>query len=207
MDLNIDQYIERARQTYQGSLFVISGPSGVGKGTLVKQVLPRFNQLTLSISMTTRHPRQGETHGENYFFVQREEFLALSEKEAFLEHAVYNGNHYGTPRAFVHDQLQAGRDVILEIDVQGAAQVRANWQERTVLVFILPPSEAELKTRLESRRTESPEVIAQRLAQVAKEVAELPDYDYYIVNDRLEAATDDLAAIIQAERLKIRPIV
>lgn len=206
MDLNIDDYIARARQNYQGNLFVISGPSGVGKGTLVKEVLPLFQNLTLSVSMTTRSPRPGETHGVNYFFVSRDEFVSQSEKEAFLEFATYNGNHYGTPRAFVHEQLRAGRDVILEIDVQGAAQVRANWGERTILVFILPPSEAALQQRLELRRTESPEVIAQRLAQVAKEVAELPDYDYFVINDQLATATEDLAAIIRAERHKIRPI-
>lgn len=206
MDLNIDDYIARARQNYQGNLFVISGPSGVGKGTLVKEVLPLFQNLTLSVSMTTRSPRPGEIHGVNYFFVSRDEFVSQSEKEAFLEFATYNGNHYGTPRTFVYEQLRAGRDVILEIDVQGAAQVRANWGERTILVFILPPSEAALQERLEQRRTESPEIIAQRLAQVAKEVAELPDYDYFVINDQLATATEDLAAIIRAERHKIRPI-
>lgn len=204
MDSNIDDYIQRARQKYQGSLLVISGPSGVGKGTLVKEVLPLFQDLTLSVSMTTRSPRPGEVQGVNYFFVTREEFESLTREGAFLEYAVYNGNYYGTPRPFVLEQLRAGRDVILEIDVQGAAQIRSNWGERTIQVFILPPSRAELKKRLELRRTESPEIIAQRLAQVAKEVAELPAYDYYIVNDQLERARDDLAALIRAERLKIR---
>lgn len=204
MDYKIDEYIERVRQKYQGSLFVISGPSGVGKGTLVKEVMPKFLNLTLSVSMTTRSPRPGEIHGENYFFTSRDEFLALTQEGAFLEYAVYNGNFYGTPRAFVLEQLRSGHDVILEIDVQGAAQIRANWSEQTVHVFILPPSEAALKSRLELRRTETPEIISQRLAQVAKEVAEIPVYDYYIVNDQLEPAVDDLAAIIRAEHLKIR---
>ncbi|PKL76874.1 MAG: guanylate kinase [Candidatus Melainabacteria bacterium HGW-Melainabacteria-1] len=203
MDSIIDDYIQRARQKYQGSLLVISGPSGVGKGTLVKAVLPLFHNLTVSVSMTTRKPRPGEVHGHNYFFVSPEEFQTLVREGAFLEHAVYNGHAYGTPRAFVHEQMRAGHDVILEIDVQGASQVRANSQRRTVQIFILPPGQAELKQRLEMRQTESAEVIAQRLAQVAKEVAELPSYDYYIINDQLDRARDDLAAIIRAERLRI----
>lgn len=204
MDLKIDDYIQRARQTPQGSLLVISGPSGVGKGTLVKEVLPLVQDLTLSVSMTTRSPRPGEVHGVNYFFVSEEEFLSLKAENAFLESAVYNGNHYGTPKAFVLEQLQAGRDVILEIDVQGAAQVRINCPYKTIQIFILPPSQAELRARLENRRTETAEIIDQRLARVAKEVAELPIYDYFVINDRLDQARDDLSSVIRAERLRVR---
>lgn len=203
MDLQIDQRIQQVRTKHQGCLIVISGPSGVGKGTLVKAVLPRFQDLTLSVSMTTRGPRVGEQQGVNYFFESSDAFQALIKESAFLEYAEYNGNFYGTPQPFVLEQLQMGRDVILEIDVQGAAQIRRNWPNRVVTVFILPPGEAELKTRLEQRRTESAVLIQQRLAKVAKEVEQLPYYDYFIVNDALETAVDDLAAIIRAERLKI----
>lgn len=204
MDL-IDQYIQRAKETHQGCLIVISGPSGAGKGTLVKEVMPLIEDLTLSVSMTTRTPRSGEEHGRNYFFVSQSEFDSLINEEAFLEHARYNGNSYGTPKTFVWEQLKMGKDVILEIDVQGAAQVWANCPSQTIRIFILPPSQGELRSRLEQRRTETEEIIQQRLAQVAKEVAELPEYDYYIINDELDRATRDLAAIIRAERLKIRP--
>lgn len=203
MDSIIDDYIQRARRNHQGCLLVISGPSGAGKGTLVKEVLPLLQDLTLSISMTTRSPRPGEEHGRNYFFVNRDEFEHMIEQDAFLEYAVYNGNYYGTPRQFVLEQLEAGRDVILEIDVQGAVQVRSKCDQRTVQVFILPPSQNELKTRLEQRRTETSEVIAQRLNRVAEEMAELPNYDYFIINDQLDRAREDLTAIIRAERLKI----
>lgn len=204
IDNHIDHHIRRVKQIEQGSLLVISGPSGVGKGTLVKQVLPQMENLTLSVSMTTRSPRPGEVHGENYFFVSEEEFLGLKAENAFLEAAVYNGNHYGTPKPFVLEQMQAGRDVILEIDVQGAAQVRTNFDYKTIQIFVLPPSHAELKARLENRQTETVEIIDQRLARVAKEIAELPIYDYYIINDSLDRACDDLKAIIRSERLRVR---
>lgn len=204
MNSQIDDYIQHAKQTHKGCLFVISGPSGAGKGTLVKEVLPMFDNLSLSISMTTRLPRNNEEHGVNYFFVEREKFQNLIHEEAFLEYATYNGNYYGTPKGFVWQQLDVGQDIILEIDVQGAMQIKANCPSQTVQIFILPPSQADLKHRLEQRKTESAEVIQQRLDQVAKEMAQLPGYDYFIINDQLDRATHDLAAIIRAERLKIR---
>lgn len=200
---SIDEQIAGLRQPRHGSLIVISGPSGVGKGTLVKQVMARCPDITLSVSMTTRAPRPGEEHGRNYFFVSPAEFASLVEEQAFLEYASYNHNSYGTPRAFVNQQLQAGLDVILEIDVQGAEQVRQNWQGDAVHLFVLPPSEAELRHRLEERRTETPEVIDQRLAQVTQEVAQLPYYDYYVINEQLEKAVEDVLAILQAQRLRV----
>lgn len=204
MDLNIDQLLQHVKTKQRGSLIVISGPSGVGKGTLVKAILNQFSNLTLSISMTTRTPRSGEVEGKNYFFTPRNDFEALIQESAFLEHATYNQNYYGTPRAFVMEEIQSGRDVILEIDVQGAEQIRNNWTEPVIEIFVLPPSESDLKKRLEKRQTESESVIQQRLDQVAKEVTQLAYYDYYIINDGLEQAIADLASIIQAERLKIK---
>lgn len=203
MNLDIDEQIRRV-STRIGKLIVISGPSGAGKGTLVKAIFPRLKNLTLSVSMTTRTPRPGEKHAENYFFSTRTEFEALIAEAAFLEYATYNGNYYGTPRAFVLEQLRAGQDVILEIDVQGARQIRANWPEQVVQIFILPPSQQVLRERLEQRKTETPEVIDQRLQKFAGELAELEYYDYYVINDKLSEAVEDLVAVIRAEQLSIK---
>ncbi len=204
MELNIDQLLQHVKTKQRGSLIVISGPSGVGKGTLVKAILAQYSDLTLSVSMTTREPRVGESEAKNYFFTSKDDFKALIQENAFLEYATYNHNFYGTPRAFVSEEIQAGRDVILEIDVQGAEQIRNNWTEPVIEIFILPPSEGDLKKRLEKRKTESETAIQQRLDQVAKEVTQLAFYDYFIINDGLEQAIDDLGSIIQAERLKIK---
>lgn len=204
MDLNIDQLLQHVKTKQHGSLIVISGPSGVGKGTLVKAILDQFPDLTLSISMTTRVPRSGEVEGKNYFFTAKNDFEALIQEDAFLEYATYNQNYYGTPRAFIKEEIQSGRDVILEIDVQGAEQIRNNWTEPVIEIFVLPPSERDLRERLEKRQTENAAAIQQRLDQVAKEVTQLAYYDYFIINDGLEQAIDDLASIIQAERLKIK---
>lgn len=205
MNLNIDTYITRTLQQSTGKLWVISGPSGVGKGTLVKEVLSQLPQVALSVSMTTRAPRLGEEEGQNYFFRSREDFETMIEKEAFLEYAQYNSNYYGTPVRFVQEQLEQGLDVILEIEVQGGAQVRAKLPEQALGIFILPPSQAALETRLRNRKTESEAVIQQRLARVEEELTYFSDYDYCIINDDLTTATQDLKSIIQAERLKLKP--
>lgn len=204
MNFNIDEHVQRVTTRTRGRLIVISGPSGVGKGTLVKALMDQDDpQLTLSISMTTRSPREGEVEGRNYFFTQKEDFEAQAERNAFLEYATYNNNHYGTPRDFVEKQIQTGRDVILEIDVQGAKQVRDVWDERVIQIFILPPDANTLRERLIARKTESADVIAQRLEKVEKEISQLPLYDYFVVNDSLDQAVRDLQAIIQAERHRI----
>lgn len=204
MNLTIDAHIQQLQNASQANLIVVSGPSGVGKGTLVDQALTRLKNISLSVSMTTRRPRPGEIQGQSYFFSEHAAFETLIAEDAFLEYARYNGNYYGTPKAFVLEALAAGNDVILEIDVQGAEQVRQNWSERMVQIFVLPPSEAILKDRLTRRQTESPEAIAQRLEKVTQECAQLPYYDYYIINDQLTQAVDEMLAIVQAERHKIK---
>lgn len=203
MDLNIDTYITRARQPGTGKLWVISGPSGVGKGTLVKAVLAQLEQVVLSVSMTTRSPRPGEVEGRNYFFRTREAFEALIQEEAFLEYAQYNGNYYGTPIHFVQEALTQGQDVILEIEVQGGAQVRTKMPEHARGIFVLPPSGAVLEERLRNRQTESEAVIQQRLNRVQEELGYFSEYDYCLINDDLSLAVQQLKSIIQAERLKL----
>lgn len=203
MSLNIDGHIQSVRKKVSGKLIVISGPSGAGKGTLVKAAFPKVKHLTLSISMTTRKPRPGEEQGASYYFVSRHEFEALIAENAFLEYATYNNHYYGTPRAFVQEQMHSGKDVILEIDVQGAEQIRKNGANQTVLIFILPPSQQVLKKRLEDRKTETPEVISQRLEAFAGELTQLKHYDYYVINDDLSEAVQDLVSIIRAEQLSI----
>ncbi len=204
MNLNLDKYITQALRPRSGKLFVISGPSGVGKGTLVKQVLPLLPEVSLSVSMTTRAPRVGEVEGQNYFFRDRETFESLIEKEAFLEYAQYNGNYYGTPLPFVQEQLDLGKHIILEIEVQGGAQVRQRMPEQALGIFVLPPSEQTLIERLRDRKTETEAVIQQRLAQVQKEMTYFKDYDYCVVNDDLTLATQDLKSILRAESLKLK---
>lgn len=203
MDLNIDTYITRALQPGTGKLWVISGPSGVGKGTLVKALLSQMEQVALSVSMTTRSPRPGEEEGRNYFFRTREAFESLIQDDAFLEYAQYNGNYYGTPVHFVEASLAQGQDVILEIEVQGGAQVRAKMPEQARGIFVLPPSGDVLASRLRNRKTESEAVIQQRLARVQEELNYFADYDYCLVNDDLSIAVEHLKSIIQAERLKL----
>lgn len=186
----------------KGVLFVISGPSGVGKGTVNKKLFDEFpGQVAFSVSATTRDPREGEVDGREYFFISRQEFESRVANNEFLEHAEYTGNCYGTPRAYVIDLLQKGVSVILEIDVQGARQVKARMPE-SVSVFILPPSFEELERRLRGRGTESPEKIEKRLAAAKEEMAHAPEYDYQIVNDTLDAAYARLRDIYMKETEK-----
>lgn len=203
MQANVNHTIECLKQRKKGILFVISGPSGAGKGTLVQELLPRHDHLTLSISMTTRPPRSGEREGKHYFFTSRSEFERRIETEQFLEYAIYNQNYYGTPRSFVNEKIHAGEDVILEIEVQGAQQIRRNWQHRAVFIFVIPPSWEDLKARLRQRQTESEAAIQARLQRADEEMRFLPYYDYYVINDHLQDAIEDVSAIIRAERQRI----
>ena len=186
----------------KGVLFVVSGPSGVGKGTINKRLFEQFgDRVAYSVSATTREPREGEVNGREYFFISRQEFEKRVANNEFLEHAEYAGNCYGTPRDYVLSLLQRGVSVILEIDVQGAMQVKRRMPE-SVSVFILPPSFEELEHRLRGRGTETPEKIERRLAAAKAEMARAPEYDYQIVNDDLDAAYARLREIFILETEK-----
>jgi guanylate kinase len=179
-------------------VFVITGPSGVGKGTLIKRLRERCPSLELSISATTRQPRPGEVDGRDYHFLTREEFDRRIEEGDFLEFATYSGNRYGTLRSEVEQRLEAGHSVVLEIEVQGAQQVRAARPD-SVQIFIAPPDPAVLRERLRSRGTDSDAAIDSRLEVAAQELAVKEDFDHQIVNDDLDRATDDLEAIVRDE--------
>lgn len=184
----------------RGILLVLSGPSGTGKGT-VCQAVRSTTPVEYSISATTRKPREGEQHGREYFFLSEEEFLDLRDHDGLLEWAQVYDRFYGTPRAFVYDMLEAGKDCILEIDPQGALQVRKASKE-AVLVFVAPPSMEELRSRLAGRGTESLEEMEKRLSCASKEIAFADQYDYIIINDDVEKAAEKLRAILLAEKCR-----
>lgn len=190
-------------QSREGLLLVVSGPAGVGKGTLDKALLERHQDMKLSVSATTRAPRPGEIDGVHYFFKTEEEFKAMIERNEFLEYMhVFQTNYYGTPRSFVEEQLSRGIDVILEIDVQGAMKVKKAFPN-AVMIFIAPPSMAELRSRLIGRNTETLEQIEKRFATAEKEIAMLPEYEYVVTNDVVEMAVNRMEAIITAEKCKV----
>jgi len=186
-----------------GILFVISGPSGVGKGTIREALLARVADIEDSISATTREPRNGEVYGKDYFFVSETEFRKMVDQGMMLEWAEVYGKFYGTPREFVMETLAIGRDVVLEIDIQGARQVKSKMPEG-VYIFISPPSAEELEARLNSRGKDSPESIERRIAAFKDEMRHMPDYDYEVVNDHLDIAINKVVSIITAERCRIK---
>ncbi|MER2027620.1 MAG: guanylate kinase [Solibacillus sp.] len=186
----------------RGLLIVLSGPSGVGKGTVRKELFSQPDtNYEYSISMTTRNPREGEEDGVDYFFRTREEFEALIEQGGLLEHAEFVGNYYGTPLAYVQETLEAGRDVFLEIEVQGAAQIREKAPD-ALFIFLAPPSISELEQRLVGRGTETEDVIARRIATAREEVEMMSLYDYVVENDQVQNACDKINAIIVAEHCR-----
>ena len=185
----------------QGILFIVSAPSGAGKTSLLRALLPEDDRLVLSISHTTRPPRPGEVDGVDYHFVSKEEFLGLAGEGAFLEQAEVFGNYYGTSEAGVREQLAGGRDVVLEIDWQGARQVRKAFPE-AVSIFIAPPSIEALRERLGKRGQDDEAVIERRMRDARSELSHYPEYDYLVINDDFDTALGDLRCIVRAERLR-----
>lgn len=183
----------------KGILIVISGFSGAGKGTLVKALLKKYENYALSISMTTRKPREGERDGVEYFFTDREHFEETIRQDGLIEYAQYCGNYYGTPREYVEQQMQAGNNVILEIEIQGALKIKEQFPE-SLLVFVTPPSAEELKRRLVNRGTESSDVIAKRLARASEESEGMEAYDYIVVNDELDVCVEEVHMLVEASR-------
>ncbi len=186
----------------KGLLIVVSGPSGAGKGTICKELLKRRNDINVSVSATTRQPRAGEKHGVNYFFIDREEFENKIKNDEFLEHAVVYNNYYGTSKEFVLNKVAEGEDVLLEIDIQGAMQVKEKYPEG-VFIFILPPSYEELKKRIIGRGSETEETLNTRFSSAYDEIKMVNNYDYFIVNDEVEKATDLMMYIILSERNRV----
>ncbi len=184
----------------KGLLVVISGPAGTGKGTVVTE-LQKSGNVCVSVSATTRSPRAGEINGKQYHFLTREAFLQMIEENGFLEYAEYVGNFYGSPKKQAEEWMQEGKDVILEIEVQGCQQVKKNYPS-CISIFILPPSEEVLEQRLRGRGTETEEVIQKRLARAKEEMPLSKEYDYVVVNDRLEDCVAEIAAILQKEKSK-----
>lgn len=187
----------------KGLLIVLSGPSGVGKGTVCTALRPKMPELVYSVSATTRLPREGEENGVNYFFKTREQFASMIEADQLLEYAEYVGNYYGTPRDFVEKTLDSGRDIILEIEVQGALKVKEKFPEG-IFVFLLPPSMDELKDRIRGRGTEHPDVISHRMSVAEDEISLIRHYDYAVVNDEIDLACKRIESIIIAEHCKVR---
>lgn len=186
----------------KGLLLVVSGPSGAGKGTICKALLNKNDQIKLSVSATTRKSRNGEVHGVNYFFIEKEEFTKMIENGEFLEYAQIYDNFYGTPKAAIIECLEKGQDVILEIEMQGARQIKEVYPEG-VFIFVLPPSLEELKSRIVGRGTETQEEIEKRFSCAFEEINQIVNYDYFIVNEDIEKSVSDVEAIICAEKNKV----
>lgn len=197
----------KANYVNEGLLVVISGPSGVGKGTVCKALRKTMPELTYSISATTRSPREGEVDGVNYFFKSVQEFKKMIEEDELIEWAQYVGNYYGTPRRFVEETLAQGQDVVLEIEVQGAMQVKEKYPQG-IFIFLVPPSFEELRQRIIHRGTESESVLNLRLEAASDELKQIENYDYVVINDEVDKACERIRAIVMAEhcradRLKI----
>ncbi|GIP25279.1 guanylate kinase [Paenibacillus sp. J23TS9] len=187
----------------KGILFILSGPSGVGKGTVCTALRGKIPELVYSVSATTRSPRLGEEDGVNYFFKTRDQFLNMMQNDQLLEHAEYVGNYYGTPRDFVEKTLLSGNDIILEIEVQGALQVKEKFPEG-VFIFLLPPSLDELKDRIRGRGTENQATIDHRMSVAVDEINLMEHYDYAVVNDQIDSACKRIESIIVAEHCKVK---
>ncbi len=185
----------------KGLLVVVSGPSGAGKGTVCQKLLSRRDSVRYSISATTREPRQGEVDGKNYFFVSKSKFLDMLDKDELIEWDKYCDNYYGTPKTYVEACLEDGLDIILEITVEGALEIKQKYPD-CVLVFIIPPSFGELRRRIVSRATEGSEVIEKRLEQASNELKHISKYDYVVLNDSVDNAVLNIEKILDAERLK-----
>lgn len=184
----------------KGVLLIISGPSGSGKGTIVERLV-QDSGYSVSISATTRNPRPNEIDGVHYFFKSIEKFEEMLEKGELLEYAVFCDNYYGTPKKYVEEQLEEGKNIILEIEVQGALQVKKKYED-AVLIFTMPPSLTELRRRLEYRGTEDKATIDKRIKRAEEELEYLPKYDYLVINDTVEQAVEDIDCIVKAERMK-----
>ncbi len=185
----------------QGTLIVLSGFSGAGKGTIIKRLMEKYDNYALSVSVTTRQPREGEEEGVNYFFRSQEEFDQMVKEDAFIEYASYVKHSYGTPKAFVTKKLEEARDVILEIEVQGALHVKEVMPE-AITIFVTPPSGEELERRLSGRGTETPEVVADRMARAYEEADSMDKYDFLLINDDLEESVDKLHELIMASHFR-----
>ena len=186
---------------HQGILVVVSGFSGAGKGTLMKELLKRYDNYALSISATTRAPREGETDGKEYFFVTKEQFEKMRDERKLVEYAQYVNNYYGTPKEYVEQKMAEGKDVILEIEIQGALKVKKRFPD-ALLLFVTPPSAEELRRRLGGRCTETLEVINARLARAAEEASGMEAYDYLLINDDLDRCVEEMHQLIQLQHRK-----
>lgn len=186
----------------KGILVVVSGFSGVGKGTLMKLLTERYGHYALSISATTRPPREGEVDGREYFFKSRDEFETLIAEDRLIEYAEYCGNYYGTPRDYVEDQMEQGRDVVLEIEIQGALKVKQKYPE-TLLLFVMPPDADTLASRLRGRGSETEDAVRSRLARAVQEAEGVEQYDYMIINDVLDESVEKLHYLIESQHYKI----
>lgn len=186
-----------------GFLLVLSGPSGSGKGTVSEALMKNNDDIIFSTSVTTRTPRPGEVNGENYFFATREEFEEMVGKDELLEHAFVHTNYYGTPKKFVFDEIEKGEIVLLEIDVQGALQIKKKYKE-AVFIFLIPPTMDELRSRLVKRDTETEDEIETRYRNAFRELDFVGEYDYFVINDVIDNAVKDIETIIAAEKLRVK---
>ena len=184
---------------HQGILVVVSGFSGAGKGTLMKELLKRYDNYALSISATTRAPREGETDGKEYFFVSKEQFEKMRDEQKLIEYAQYVNHYYGTPKEYVEQKMAEGKDVILEIEIQGAMKIKEQFPE-SLLLFVTPPSAEELQKRLVGRGTETADVIAQRLSRAYEESEGMDAYDYIVVNDDLDVCAAEVQKFVEAAK-------
>lgn len=185
----------------KGRVYIISGPSGSGKDTVMKKIFEKLPEIAFSISSITRPMRPGEVEGEKYNFISRERFLEMIANDELLEHNIFVGNYYGTPKAPVVDCIEKGQDILIEVDVNGAVQIREKMPE-VISIFIMPPSLEVLKNRLTGRGTDSAEVIEKRLNEALREIAGAVDYDYIVVNDDLDTAVNDFVSIVSVDKFK-----